>query len=466
MQAILGDEWSALESALQFPAPVSIRLNANKLTANARQALEAGRWTIATGKRKPDSPEPVDTELTQVPWHERGFYLQERPVFTLDPLFHAGAYYVQEASSMFVAEAARQTVTLDKPLKVLDLCAAPGGKSTLLLSLLSPNGLLVSNEVIRARTSPLRENLERWGHPNVAITSAEVEEFAALEDWFDVVLTDAPCSGEGLFRKDPDAVQEWSLPHVALCAARQKRILAAAIQSLAPGGVLLYSTCTYNREENDGNIVWMLQEFPLDLVPLKVPDAWGIVKTSAGGYQFFPHKLQGEGFFLAAFQKKAGNAVRHQPPSGFKSLKPLPKGLIPQAAAWLHPGAEARFFQTPSGEVLALPAILETEYLLLDKVLKTKWFGVNIGAFKGKDFIPSHALALSMWVSPTLPGVDLTEEQALLYLKKETFEPQDQWPKGWVLARYQGQNLGWMKILPNRINNYLPQERRIRMAIQ
>lgn len=465
MQAILGDEWSALESALQLPAPVSIRLNNNKLTANAKQALEAGRWTIAAGIRKQDSPEPVNTEVMPVPWHELAFYLHDRPVFTLDPLFHAGAYYVQEASSMFVAEAVRQTVSLVKPLKVLDLCAAPGGKSTLLLSLLSSNSLLVSNEVIRARTSALRENLERWGHPNVAVTSAEAEEISALEDWFDVVLTDAPCSGEGLFRKDPDAVQEWSLPHVALCAARQKRILASAIQSLAPDGVLLYSTCTYNREENDGNIAWILQEFPLELISLKVPEAWGIVQTPAGGYQFFPHRLQGEGFFLAAFRKKSGSAVRHNPPAGFKSLKPLPKALIPQAAAWLHPEAKARFFQTPAGEVLALPARLEAEYLLLDKTLKTKWFGVNIGEFKGKDFIPSHALALSFWVSPTLPGVELTEEQALLFLKKETFDPPADWPKGWTLARYQGLNLGWMKILPNRMNNYLPQERRIRMSV-
>jgi NOL1/NOP2/fmu family ribosome biogenesis protein len=356
-------------------------------------------------------------------------------------------------------------VDLTKSLRVLDLCAAPGGKSTLLINLLSDTSLLVSNETIRARTGSLRENMERWGHPNLAITSAEVEEFAALEDWFDVVVADAPCSGEGLFRKDPEAVQEWSLPHVDFCASRQKRILAAAVKSLAPGGVLLFSTCTYNRQENDGNLEWLTKEFPLDLLSLDIPASWGIVTTAQGGYQFYPHHLQGEGFFIAVFRKKTGNSSRHHPPASFKSLKPLGKSLVPQVEAWLRPDVRARFFQTPTGEILALPEKLEQEFLMLDKTLKTKWFGVNIGEFKGKDFIPSHALAQSIWVSPGLSSVSLTEEQALLFLKKETFEPQESWPKGWVLASYQGLNLGWMKILPNRMNNYLPQERRIRMAI-
>lgn len=443
MQALLGPDWPPLESALQSPVPVSVRLN-------PRKTLDGGHWQY------PPSP---------IPWHPNGFYLPERPVFTLDPLFHAGGFYVQEASSMFVHEALRQTGHFSKPLKILDLCAAPGGKSTLLLDWMGADDLLVSNEVIRARTAPLRENLERWGSPSVAITSGEVEEFAALDAWFDIVLADAPCSGEGLFRKDPDAMQEWSLPHVEFCAARQKRILAAAVQALAPGGLLLFSTCTYNTQENDGNADWLAKNFDLQPLSLDIPDSWGIVSTAGGGYQFFPHRLKGEGFFLSVFRKNEGDTPKHNAPNAFKNLKPLAKSLVPAASRWLSPSAHARFFQTPSGEVLALPAHLENDYLLLDKHLKTKWFGVNIGEFKGQDFVPSHALALSAWASPEWPSVSLSREQALLFLKKETFDPPADAPKGWAIVRHEGLNLGWVKILPNRLNNYLPQERRIRMAI-
>ncbi|MFN0175925.1 MAG: methyltransferase RsmF C-terminal domain-like protein [Saprospiraceae bacterium] len=453
MQALLGTEWPLLEAALQTPPPVSIRLNPRKALVNGHWTLDNGHWTLDVGHSR-----------SSVPWHPHGIYLHERPVFTLDPTFHAGAYYVQEASSMFIYEALRQTVDFSKPLKVLDLCAAPGGKSTLMADLLAPDSLLISNETIRPRTASLRENLERWGNPNVAVTSGEVEELAALEGWFDVVLADAPCSGEGLFRKDPDAMREWSLPQVEFCAGRQKRILSAAVQALKPGGILLFSTCTYNAQENTENARWLAQTFDLQAVAMDIPGEWGIVQSELG-CQFYPHKVQGEGFYLAVFRKTAGEVKKHTPAAMYKSIKPLSKHLVPAAAAWLSPKVEARFFLTPSGEVLALPAVLEPDFLLLDKFLKTKWFGVNIGEFKGKDFIPSHALALSLWASPDLPAVDLSREQALLFLKKETFDPPSGAPLGWTLARYKGLNLGWLKILPNRLNNYLPQERRIRMAI-
>jgi 16S rRNA C967 or C1407 C5-methylase (RsmB/RsmF family)/NOL1/NOP2/fmu family ribosome biogenesis protein len=475
MRAQLGPQWPDFEAALREQPPVSIRYNLSKTTLPSEAIGDA------------------------VPWHPHARYLAERPVFTLDPAFHAGAYYVQEASSMFLYEALRQTVDFSKSLKILDLCAAPGGKSTLLAEMLDPTptgrgvsrlsgarsaaaplpvgeslsrpvgrsgvGLLVANETIRARVAPLRENLERWGSPNVAVVSAEAEELAALEGWFDVVVADAPCSGEGLFRKDPDAVGEWSPAHVEFCAARQKRILAAAVQALTPGGILAFSTCTYNAQENDSNLAWLSQSFDLELIKLEIPDAWGIERTVAGGYQCYPHRLRGEGFFLAIFRKKAGAAPKHALPTTFKNLKPLPKNLVSQAAAWLAPQADAHFFQTPSGEVLALPAALEGAYLLMDKHLKAKWFGTAVGEFKGKDFVPSHALALSQWVSPDLPAVDLSRAQALLFLKKETFEPPLGAPLGWALARHEGLNLGWLKILPNRLNNYLPQERRIRMSL-
>lgn len=445
MQRLLGDEaFTAFRAALEQPTPVSIRLN-------PRKSLQAGLPFLETD--------------ALVPWHPQGFYLGKRPIFTLDPAFHAGAYYVQEASSMFLHEALRQVVDFTKPLKVLDLCAAPGGKSTLLASMMGEKGLLVANETIRSRTNSLRENLEKWGHPNVAVTSGEAEAFSELENWFDVVVTDAPCSGEGLFRKDPNAVSEWSLDAVTLCAARQKRILSAAVECLAPGGVLVFSTCTYNSEENGDNVKWLSAEFGLEVLSLEIPAVWGI-ESRGGGYQFFPHKLRGEGFFIAVFRKLDSASSRKHAVSTFRSLSPLSKALIPEASRWLRHDADVKIFQTTMGNVLALPADLENDFLLLDKHLKIKWFGTPIGEFKGKDFVPDHALALSLLASEQLKGIDLSLEQALRFLKKETFELPEGSPTGWLLCRYGGLNLGWIKALPNRMNNYLPPERRIRMEIK
>ncbi|MCE7926139.1 MAG: RNA methyltransferase [Haliscomenobacteraceae bacterium CHB4] len=471
MQELLGrEEYAAFLVALQETPPVSIRLNPFK-------TVDGGRWTVHGGGEIADEkisdessvihppPSTVHRLPSTVPWHPLGFYLPERPVFTLDPAFHAGAYYVQEASSMFLYEALRQSVDFSRPLNALDLCAAPGGKSTLVADMLQPDSLLVANEVIRSRVGILRENLEKWGAPNIAVTSAEAEELAALEDFFDVVVTDAPCSGEGLFRKDPGAVREWSPANVELCSGRQRRILATAVKSLAPGGVLAYSTCTFNRAENEENVAWLTQNFNLEPVRLHIPSEWGIMETD-GGYRFFPHKVRGEGFFLAVFRKKEGDRKKIASASAFKSIKPIAKNLAPEAARWLRPDLEVRFFQTPTGEVLALPATLETDYLILDKYLKAKWFGTMAGTFKGSDFIPSHALALSRLISPTLPALDLERDQALRFLKKETFDVPPDAPRGWTLARYAGLNLGWIKILPGRMNNYFPAERRIRMDIK
>jgi len=453
MEALLGDDFSAFAAAMLEPPPVSVRANPFK--------LPDGLPAYLAGKANSQQP----TANSPVPWCPGAQYLPERPVFTLDPLFHAGAYYVQEASSMFLHEALRQTVDFSRPLRVLDLCAAPGGKSTLLASMMGPDSLLVANEFVRSRTAVLRENLEKWGVPNIAVTSAGAEDFAPLDDWFDVVVVDAPCSGEGLFRKDPEAVREWSSAQVIVCAARQRDILAEAAAVLKPGGVLAYSTCTFNRTENEENTAWLVSAFDLESLRLSVPAEWGILETD-GGYRFFPHRLRGEGFFMALFRKPEAPIRHENAPAAFRSLQPLAKNLVAELRTWLREDIEMRFFQTPTGEVLALPAALEEQLRVLDGVLKNKWFGTRVGQFKGRDFVPEHALALSNAVSPGLPGADLSREQALLFLKKENFElPAGTPAKGWAPARYQGLNLGWMKVLPNRWNNYLPQERRIRMAL-
>lgn len=439
---LIGDEaWAALEKALQETPPVSIRLHSAKI---------------------PLDPDALPVFDGAVPWHPQGRYLKERPVFTLDPLFHAGAYYVQEASSMFVYEVLRQTGRLtQKNLKVLDLCAAPGGKTTLLYDAL--DGALAANEVVPQRAAILRENMERWGASDIAVLSAAPQAFEHLQGCFDVILVDAPCSGEGMFRKDPDAIREWSPENVQACTARQAQVLESAESVLAPGGLLIYSTCTYNREENEATFLRFCEKNHRSPIVLDLPDAWGVAATDAG-YRFFPHRVRGEGFFIAACEKQTDARPGPWGGTGYRQLSPLPRKQKALLDGWLAPGAALDFWTIPSGEILALPADKADFFKGLDPFFSGKWYGCPIGQLKGTDFIPSHALALSPLISPDIPRVGLDREQALVYLKKENpaIGPA---PKGWVLAAYSGLPLGWMKILPNRINNYLPNERRIRMKI-
>jgi len=445
MKALLGAEYADFAAALKTPPPVSIRF---------QKGLDAGLMQAGF----------APLTLTPIPWHPQGYYLSERPQFTLDPRLHAGAYYVQEASSMFLYQALVQHADFSKSLKVLDMCAAPGGKSTLIADLLNPDSLLVANEVIRTRVGVLRENLEKWGVPNIAFTCAESEVFAEnLPEFFDIVVTDAPCSGEGLFRKDPDTTKEWSTDNVYMCAGRQQRILTAAVETLAPGGLLIYSTCTYNHLENEDNTKWLQVEHGLELLSIRIDPAWGMVENQ-GGYHCYPHHVKGEGFYLAAFRKKVGPISKRNIPSGFISLKPLPKAGIPAIQPWLNPEWPVKLFQIPSGEILALPAALENAFLCIDKAIKSKWFGVFVGEIKGKDLIPAHPLALSPLLQPGLV-LEVSRDQALLFLKKEVFDLPAGTPNGWTLVCYQGHRLGWIKVLPNRMNNYLPPDRRIRMDL-
>ncbi|WP_080054264.1 methyltransferase RsmF C-terminal domain-like protein [Spirosoma aerolatum] len=447
MQAQLGSEFADFQQVLTRPAPVSIRLN-------------------------PRKPVYDTTDLNPIPWCNdkgpiQGFYLAERPSFTLDPLFQAGAYYVQEASSMLLYEALKQSVKLSRPLRVLDLCAAPGGKSTLLASALSVDSLLVCNEVIRSRVSVLRENLDKWGYSNVVVTNHDPEDMTNLSGFFDVVVVDAPCSGEGLFRKDPDAIQEWSEASVQLCSARQKRILDAAIPLLDERGILIYSTCTYNDSENLDNVRY-LTENGFRNRPLILPADWQIVEKyvdNSVGYQCYPHRVQGEGFFISVFQKMTFTASVKLDARTFRSIRALRPRETSTAMKWLEHPANFSFWEKPNGDVMALPKSLEKTFLFLDSALRNKGFGLEMGQFKGQDFIPSHALALSTDCNQNLPAIELSKENALRYFKKENLVF-DEPVKGWLLARYKGLNLGWVKGVGNRVNNYLPKDWRIRMDIK
>ncbi len=399
-----------------------------------------------------------------VPWCTNGYYLPARPSFTLDPLFHAGAYYVQEASSMFLEEVLKQTVDLTKPLKMLDLCAAPGGKSTLIQSVISKESLLVSNELIKTRVSILEENITKWGAANVVVTNNDPKDFQRLENYFDVIVVDAPCSGSGLFRKDPDAIEEWSENNVALCSQRQQRILADIMPALKEGGVLIYSTCSYSKSEDEAIGDWLAEQFAVDSLPLAIHQAWGIIETISEknktyGYRFYPDKVKGEGFFIAVF-KKPGVADRAP---GTGSLKNKSVMLSSKEADVVKPYLKTPddfFFIKQKDEVLAMPLHLEKELRVIQAALYIKKAGIKLGTVIRNELIPDHELALSTAISPSVGSVEADKTISLQYLRLEEIKLPAS-GKGWSLLTHQQLPLGWIKILPNRINNYYPKAWRI-----
>ncbi|MEM8526172.1 MAG: RNA methyltransferase [Bacteroidota bacterium] len=442
MQDLLQDDYADFENALQQAAPVSIRYNPRK---NTSHSLEK-----------------------KVLWNPQAYYLEGRPVFTLDPHFHAGVYYVQEASSMFVAEAANQLLDFDRPLKVLDLCAAPGGKSTALLSLLNEESILVSNEVIKSRYHILRENLTKWGNSNVFVTNHDPKDFEGLEGFFDLVLVDAPCSGEGLFRKDARAMQEWSPEAVQHCSARQRRILSIAPKLVKKDGILMYCTCTYNTTENMDNVHWLLETNDLAPEQLILAEDWKIRevrKEKAVGYQFFPHLVKGEGFFIACLKQKED--FFHTPKkkkSTFAHLQKVPKKQLEAIHLFVRKDLSLDFFQTEKGRIFAFPASLTSTFIHLSASLKKSAYGAEIGIIKGKSLVPAHALAMSHLITPDFPKLALDKQQALQFLKKLPVEV-DGSKEGWHLVTYENSALGWAKVLKRRMNNYYPKEWRIRMEI-
>lgn len=441
MQHQLGEAQNAFFESLETPPPVSILLN-------------------------PGKPLPFSSDLDLVRWNSHGRYLPSRPVFTLDPLFHAGTYYVMEASSMFLAEAVRQCVDLSQDLKVLDLAAAPGGKSMVLASVLSADSLLLSNEVINSRYQTLKYNVSKWGYPNIWTSNNDAEGLKQLGPYFDLVVVDAPCSGEGLFRREPEAANEWSPEHVQHCSARQKKILADTIELIRPGGYLIYSTCTFNTLENDQNAEWLKKEMDLQPIELNLPEEWNIQAT-AFGYQFFPHLLKGEGFFLACFQKKGNpSSVKEGKSKGNRSsLQKISKKEKTAIRPWLAPDKDFTAFLHPkTGEIHLIPASLEESARHIARQVKKIHLGTILGSLKRDQLIPAPAWALSIWKSEKLSSVELGEMEALQFLKKNPL-PVEKIPKGWQLITYRGQGLGWVKGLGKRVNNYYPNNWRILMDI-
>lgn len=403
--ALFGPQrWQRFLQALEEPSPVSIRFNPWKYEET-----------------------PLFVQQDPIPWCKDGYWLEGHPNFTLDPLFHAGVYYVQEAGSLFLDHVLREHITA--PVAALDLCAAPGGKSTLMRATLPQGSVLVSNEPDRRRANILLENMLKQGHPDVLVTHNFAHELATTNLVFDVILTDVPCSGEGLFRRDESAVNEWSLQNVHMCQERQRKILQDIWPCLRTGGLLIYSTCTFNTRENEENVRWICEELGAEILPVSTKTEWKITGSllndfEAPVYRFIPGVTKSEGLFMAILRKTGDGPQRAT----------LPTSLREQVK---------KFRQI---------------HLLSD--------GIPTEEVKGKEKIPSVAQALSI-TTPTdkYPCVELTLEQAQRYLHRESFVLPSDTPRGFVLVTYKERPLGFMKNLGERANNLYPKNWAIKKLV-
>ena len=433
MQQQLGDQYEAFAQAFDAPLPTSIRVNPRKTT--------------------------LSPSFERVGWSSNGYYLPERIPFTFDPLFHAGHYYVQEASSMF-AEQILKTV-VDKPVRLLDLCAAPGGKTTLSLSLLPHGSFVVANEYVPQRAQILAENLIKWGAPNTIVTNNTPADYGRLRHTFDVIIVDAPCSGEGMFRKDEEALAQWSLGNVNLCVERQKEILSSVWPALKPGGVLIYSTCTYNTAENEEMAQYMQDELSAEPVAQIAAELeWGVTGALKGEipfYRFMPHKTKGEGFTVTAMRKPEGDYVPVKPGKTKIKTIPLPNNLKP-----LLKEASKYEYTTLKDKLIALSAEGKEMMQLMEK-FNILHAGIEVAVTdKGKDFIPHHALSQSTELNlDAVQKIEVDYAGAISYLRREAM-PLSEQQRGIALVTYRNASLGWVKCVGNRANNLYPQEWRIR----
>jgi 16S rRNA C967 or C1407 C5-methylase (RsmB/RsmF family)/NOL1/NOP2/fmu family ribosome biogenesis protein len=427
-----------LLKSLKEPSPVSIRINPAK-------------W-----EKKPLDSEPVA-------WCNNGYYLENRPSYTLDPLFHSGCYYPQEASSMFLEQVIRQISVMSGNFRVLDLCAAPGGKSTHLSDIIGPNNLLISNEAIRSRAAILAETITKWGSGNTLITQNDPAAFGRLPGYFDIIIVDAPCSGEGMFRGET-ALNEWSVGNTIHCSERQKRILKDVWPALKENGILVYSTCTFNPGENEENIKWFIEKKEAECVQMDVSDFKGIIEIDFQGifgYGFYPYKVKGEGFFISAIRKTGQQETKLIKNQRKTELQPE-KNDLKVLNQWTH-FSKDRIFKW-GNELFAVPCAMN-DYIHIYRNLKIVKTGTKVFVVKNNNYLPSHELALStglkMNVFPT-NEIDLPE--ALSFMRRDNFVLHDA-AKGWNIVTYEGINLGFINNIGNRVNNYFPVEWRIRMNL-
>lgn len=423
---------------------------------------------VVSVRRNSRKTEGFAASFDAVPWCAKGVYLPERAPFTFDPLLHAGCYYVQDASSMvyeFIVTRLRASLG-DSAVKYLDLCAAPGGKTTAALDALHNDDFVVANEINTARARILAENITKWGADNCYVSSVDSGKYASVGEFFEIIAVDAPCSGEGMMRKDDDAVAQWCESLIKDCASRQREIVDNAWQALMPGGYLIYSTCTFNRLENEEILNYILEEYGAESIDLKLELMPGVatgIDAKGYCYRFMPHRTKGEGLFVAVV-RKPGNPepIKLKSRSGKRQAVgiQLPKGML-------------QFLISPAGYEIKADA---------DKVVATRknhtpWIahisnyinlwntGMVLGTIKGRDLIPEHGLALSFaFNTESIPSVEVDYDTAINYLRGETFMLPADAPRGYVCICYKGMALGFMKNLGNRANSLMQKEWRIRSS--
>jgi len=406
--------------------------------------------------------------LPRIPWCSEGYSVSVEKTFAYDPAFHSGLYYVQEAASMFVLKALQSlSFEHDGPLLCLDLCAAPGGKSTLLSSWLGQRGTLVSNEIIGSRAEILKENIIKWGLGNVVVTNNDPAQFTQVGEIFDLVLIDAPCSGEGLFRRDPAARNEWSDKQVDVNVERQQTIINQTWQSIKEGGYLIYSTCTFNVKENEEQIAFMKASFGAEVIDIPLDPLWNIYQHEPqGNYRFFPHLTPGEGFALVVLRKTSTN----------NDGKARYKSKARSAIQWDRKFPLHEYIDTEKSGTQCYAANDHLMALTAHQIaccqgalnaLHIKYAGIDVGELKQKDFIPAQALAHTIYLKEdAFPVYQCTYEEAIAFLMRDNFIPSSPTGKGLHLIQYQQAPLGFMKfITATRTNNYYPAEWRIRQAL-
>lgn len=421
-------------------------------------------------------PAPDFEGAEPVAWCGRGLYLPSRPSFTLDPCFHQGRYYVQEAASMFHARVARHLCTLSGglPLRVLDACAAPGGKTTAVIDELPEGSLTVANEYVPARAAVLRENIVKWGAPGVIVTRGDTAALSRLKEAFDIVIADVPCSGEGMMRKDAEAVSQWSEGLVEECAGRQREIVDNLWRALAPGGYMVYSTCTFNRRENEEMVEYIISELGGESVEIPVEESWNIspgLFTTAACYRFLPGRTRGEGLFVSVIRKDGEPSARKDRSRGRdkKKQKPVPPAAaaaIAEATGWIYASAGMRV--TLSGDrVTAFPEAHASLLKALEAETDVIHEGVTLATLKGRDIVPAHSLAMSSLLKRgVFPEVELSREDSLRYLHGDAPTLPEETPRGYVLLTFLDLPLGWVKNLGRRCNSLYPQSWRIRLNIE
>ena len=415
------------------------------------------------------------SDVQPVEWCAEGARLPERPVFTLNPLLHAGAFYVQDPSSMIYAPLTEKALSLLPPEVgaapyVLDMCASPGGKTSAMMSRLPREAVVVANEYVAQRIGALRENMAKWGWSRLLVCNSDSADFANAGELFDIIAVDAPCSGEGMMRKDEDARAQWSPSLVEQCSALQREILANAVKALRPGGVLIYSTCTFNLDEDERNAAYIVSDLGLEPVDSGLSGIGGILPQLEGdipALRFMPHATDGEGLFVAIFRKpgespaheihRASSLDGRKDKKGKKVAKDDGKRSavpLPEVGKWLEDESGWRLFPDRSGTLLeALPGAASPLNDSLSPFVRIVGRGITAAELKGKEWAPASELVLSCaWRRDVFPYTELPEEEALRYLRREALALEDV-PKGYVAVGYRGVPLGLVKNIGKRANN-------------